>query len=371
MSGQDYGKSIFRLLLFISLITVFAVMKITADLLVPVIISLLASFIFYPLIKKLNAIRVPWVAGILVSLLIAGVIFFGVSSLLLSSIKAVVASSAKYEKRFFELYVKAASTLNIPFDSDSSLFENILATAGIKEFLQDTIVSVGSSMFSFIKVFLMISLMAVFLLLELNGISAKIIEAFSSEKGMSEKVITIVKKIMKQITNYLSIKFTMSLLTGILVFICSVIFSIEFPVIWGFLAFVLNFIPNFGSIVSWAATSLFAFMQFYPSWTTAAAASALILAVNVILGSFVEPRCTGGGLGLSPFIILASLSLWGWMWGFTGMILAVPLMVIIKIIFENIEELKPFAVLMGSPVKPLRQPLRRKSAHKDSVDPQE
>ena len=73
-----------------------------------------------------------------------------------------------------------------------------------------------------------------------------------------------------------------------------------------------------------------------------------VLAINFILGNIIEPRWEGSDLGLSPFIILVSLSFWGWMWGFIGMILAVPLTVILKIIFENTTVLKPVAILLGN-----------------------
>ena len=70
--------------------------------------------------------------------------------------------------------------------------------------------------------------------------------------------------------------------------------------------------------------------------------------INMVLGNIIEPRIEGQNLGLSPFVILVSLTFWGWMWGFIGMILAVPLTVILKIIFENTTVLKPIAILLGN-----------------------
>jgi predicted PurR-regulated permease PerM len=70
--------------------------------------------------------------------------------------------------------------------------------------------------------------------------------------------------------------------------------------------------------------------------------------VNMVLGNILEPRIEGKNLGVSPFIILISLSLWGYIWGFTGMLIAVPLMVIIKIVCENIDYLKGLAILIGN-----------------------
>ena len=77
-----------------------------------------------------------------------------------------------------------------------------------------------------------------------------------------------------------------------------------------------------------------------------------MLLINMILGNIIEPKVQGKNLGLSPFVIIVSLSVWGWIWGFAGMVLAVPIMVVIKIICDNIEILYPVSVLLGTVVEP-------------------
>ena len=109
----------------------------------------------------------------------------------------------------------------------------------------------------------------------------------------------------------------------------------------------MNFIPNFGSIIAGLITSIFALLQFYPRISMMIYVVVMVLSINLTLGSFIEPRWEGRDLGISPFIILVSLSLWGYLWGFVGMILAVPMTVIIKIICENIEPLRPVAIMIG------------------------
>ena len=95
----------------------------------------------------------------------------------------------------------------------------------------------------------------------------------------------------------------------------------DFAVVFAFLAFVMNFIPTFGSLVAWGLTSLFALLQFYPSPAPVLAVIAGAAAPNIIIGQFIEPKIEGQDLGLSTFVILVSLSLWGWLWGFIGLLL--------------------------------------------------
>jgi predicted PurR-regulated permease PerM len=123
---------------------------------------------------------------------------------------------------------------------------------------------------------------------------------------------------------------------------------LDFPVIHGFLAFILNFIPTFGSVVSGVVTTGFAVLQFWPDPGKPVFVGILMLGVNTVLGNILEPRVQGKNLGLSPFLIIASLTLWGWIWGFIGLILAVPMMVMVQIICENVAFLRPIAILMGS-----------------------
>ena len=110
----------------------------------------------------------------------------------------------------------------------------------------------------------------------------------------------------------------------------------------------MNFIPTFGSIFSVLITTLFTLIQFYPSSLRIIFIFVSITAVNMILGNIVEPRIEGKNLGISPFVILVSLTFWGWMWGFIGMIIAVPLMMIVKIICENVSFLHPIAIILGN-----------------------
>ncbi|MBQ9626952.1 MAG: AI-2E family transporter, partial [Treponema sp.] len=181
---------------------------------------------------------------------------------------------------------------------------------------------------------------------EAGTFEKKITLAF--EGKMRHRVKSVITKVIVDTTSYLSIKFAISLATGIVVFAGLSIIGVDFAIVWAFLAFLLNFIPTFGSVISFLLTVFFSVLQFFPALPPIIATALLMLFANMILGNFVEPRVEGGNLDISPFLILVSLSIWGWVWGFIGMLFAVPFLVFIKIICENVSFLKPVGILLGN-----------------------
>ena len=125
-------------------------------------------------------------------------------------------------------------------------------------------------------------------------------------------------------------------------------FGVEFAVMWGVLIFRFNFIPYLGSLVAVSLAIVLSFLQYAEEPWKPRLLTLLLLLVQRVVDNFIEPRLTGQKLGLSPLIVLLSLAFWGWLWGVVGMILAVPLTVIGKIVLENIRETKPLATLISN-----------------------
>lgn len=342
----NYARSIFVILVLFGIVLLCTVLKTTASFVLPLTFALLLSFVFYPFCKGMKKLHVPWLVSIIIILAIALVVIYFIVTLLVTSLQTIIEAYPRYEARFTSIYRTVAATLKLPFDEDLSLFSNIMNSLNIRGFLQNIAISLSTSLVSFSKIFLMIVLLVIFLLMEFNTMKIKFNVAFTSAET-HEKILRIVRNTIAEVTHYISIKFLISLATGLIVTLGTSLVKMDFPVIWGFLAFILNFIPNFGSIISFLLTSLFALLQFYPRIGVVIYVSVMVLSVNMILGNFVEPRWEGRDLGLSPFIILVSLSLWAYIWGFVGMILAVPMTVIIKIICENVEPLRPVAIMIG------------------------
>lgn len=314
---------------------------------IPLTLAVLLSLVFFPMLKTMHyKLHFPWVLGIILIVLLSCALFLTIGNLLFSSLKTIASVYPKYESRVTSLYKLFAETFKVPFDASSSLFTNLWNSLNVRNAVQNFAISLSSHIFSFSKNLLTIILLCVFLLLEMRSLKTKADYAF--EGKLNDKFDRIFTNTINQVTRYISIKFIISVLTGLFVFAGTFLIKLDFPVLWGFIAFVLNFIPNFGSIFSGILTCLFALLQFYPSWTQVVFVIALMLTVNMVLGNIIEPRWEGFDLGLSPFVILVSLAVWGWMWGFVGMIIAVPIMVIIKIVCENVSFLQPVAVLLGN-----------------------
>jgi predicted PurR-regulated permease PerM len=141
------------------------------------------------------------------------------------------------------------------------------------------------------------------------------------------------------------IKTLTSLATGILIAIWLAIIGVDFPVLWGVVAFALNFVPNIGSIIAAIPAILLALIQLgiFPALHAAIA----FLVVNLVIGNAIEPRIMGKGVGLSTLVVFLSLVFWGWVLGPIGMLLSVPLTMIVKIGLENNEGTQKIAVLLS------------------------
>lgn len=339
-------KRIFYLILFLAVVLAGFLCKTMSTVIIPVVLSFMLSFVFLPIIKKLNVkTGIPWVISSLIIVILFFVAILGLTSILVTSLTGIISEYPKYENRFMSIYQLIAQNLDIEIDNSKSLFQNLWTSLKVREYTQKLAVMLSSGVISFSKTIFLISIMTAFILIEMRLTKRKMHYAFKDNKA---KISRISHQIINQTVRYISIKFFISLSTGILCGLASLIIGLDFPIVWGFLAFIMNFIPIFGSIISVGFTTLFSLLQFYPNWGKTVFVLVFMTSVNMILGNILEPRIEGNNLGISPVMILISLSLWGYIWGLTGMLLAVPLMVIIKIVCENIDYLKGLAIIIGN-----------------------
>jgi len=344
--GTSFARINLFLLGFIALCLAVAALKLTASVVLPFMIAVLLTFVLEPVVIVLEQIKIPRAIGSVIVVLVIGIGVYVVGVILFSSARTILTLYPKYEERFTSLYIMVAKAFSLPYNEHISLMQNLWGQLGIRERIQAIALATSESFLGFLTDTVMVILFVVFLLLEIGHFRKRIELAFIGI--MSTRIQKIVADVVKQVARYLSTKFFISLATGVLVGLLLTWIGVDFPIVWGVISFILNFIPNIGSIVAGVGVTIFALVQFWPEPVPIIGAAATMIGVNMILGNIVEPRVQGQNLGLSPFVIIVSLSAWGWLWGFSGLVLAVPMTVIVKIVCENIPGLESVSIMMGS-----------------------
>ncbi len=191
------------------------------------------------------------------------------------------------------------------------------------------------------NVFLILFTM-VFILLEASSMGTKVQAAF----GRAAETLEGPRQFLHNLGRYLGIKTIVSLATGLAAGLLTWWIGLDFPLLWGMLAFLFNYVPNIGSIIAAVPTVLMALVQLGPAEASATAVG--YLAINMLFGNVIEPRMMGYGVGISPLIVFTGLVLWGWIFGPVGMLLSVPLTMTLKMALESDERSRWIAILIGS-----------------------
>jgi len=187
----------------------------------------------------------------------------------------------------------------------------------------------------------LILLTVIFILLEASSFPKKIRAGLKTP----EKSIANFAKFTESVNRYLVLKTIFSLITGIFISGWLAVLGVDYALLWGLVAFLLNYVPNIGSIIAAVPAVLMTLVQL-GAWHTLLVGMGY-MAVNIVVGSILEPKFMGEGLGLSTLVVFLSLVFWGWVLGPVGMLLSIPLTMIIKIAFESNEETRWVGVMLG------------------------
>ncbi|MDH4197245.1 MAG: AI-2E family transporter, partial [Candidatus Aminicenantes bacterium] len=257
-----------------------------------------------------------------------------------SSAKTFSAELPAYEAKLNALLVEVGDALEIPrLQVDPTEWLKALNF----EKIASVLLSALGPFFNFMSSLLLVLLFLVFIISGRGGLERKVGRAFAVREA--SQVVAMVRTIDGQIQKYLAIKTLMNLLTGVLTGLVLAVFGVPFGVLFGFLAFLFGYIPVIGSVIVIVPAVLLAFFNtasFWPAFWL----FIVLAAVNQAIGNILEPRLMGRGLGLSPLLVLFALFFWGWLWGIPGMILAVPILAVMKIVCANVPPLRPLEVLM-------------------------
>ena len=321
-------------------VVVVAGMRAAADLLVPFLLAVFIAIICAPLLFWLKRKGVPnglAVCATLVVILCAGLVLVTFAG---TSLQGFADALPGYQDRLAE---KTAGILGwlegLGFDVSTKVLRDMVNPGKAMGFAANTLKGLSGVL---TNVF-MIILTLVFILFEASTLPRKIAAVLV---GTEEDSLSRLGGFMESLNRYLAIKTFFSLLTGLVVGVWLAVLGVDYPVLWGLLAFLLNYVPNIGSIIAAIPACLLALIQL--GLGTALLAALGYVAANVAFGSFLEPRLLGRRLGLSTLVVWLSLVFWGWVLGPVGMLLSVPLTMIVKIALESNEDTRRIAILLGS-----------------------
>lgn len=326
-------------------------MRAAATLLLPMLAAAFLAILCIPPMRRLRAMGLP--DGLAIGVVVAGatLALIGVSAVIGRSVVAFQDQMPEYHARLSAMIESGTSWLtDLGIDvSGLNLAESFSSGA-----LFDLVTDAAAQLLGALSNVMLVVLTMIFILLEARSLPDKVRRAVSDP----EATLSQFSQAAEHVQKYLSIKTVISLITGVLVAILMWALGIDFPLLWGLVTFLFNFIPNIGSIISAVPPVLLALVQLGP--IPAALAAVGQLAINLVLGNMVEPKLMGERLGMSTLVVFVSMVFWGWVWGAMGMLLSVPLTVIVKILLEHTTDMKWIAVLLGpasaSPKAALAEP---------------
>lgn len=311
------------------------------------LIPLIFAFIFWILIRRmketLNKISIidkyvpNWIKNIFLTVVIFSLLYF-IGSIISSNITRMVGRYDVYQTNFTSMVYKINDVFGVELDV---FFKNTDVRTLLSNLIQP-IVTVLTSMVG--NIFLVLIYM-LFLFLEESNFNSKLKLVFKDEKK-HHSISGILRELEYSISDYLGVKTFVSFITGALSAIALSIIGVDAPVFWGLIIFLLNYIPTVGSLIATLFPVAFCLLQF-PEITPAILTLIIVGIIQIVIGNIVEPKLVGNSMNLSALVTILALSLWGVIWGITGMILSVPITVIMVIIFSKFEQTKGIAVMLS------------------------
>lgn len=349
MNGGKSSGAVRFLVVAASLVIVIAGMKAASSILVPFLLAVFIAIIATPLSLSLQRRGVPSAVALLLMILLLLVVGFLVVGVVRTSLIGFSDNLSTYQARLqdrTEGILQWLEGLEMPWLKDRGVEFPALTISDLLDpnAAMGYLGTVTSTLSGMLANTFLILLVAVFMLLEAALLPAKV----RALPGLSDEMWSRLKQMVENVRHYMSLKTLTSLLTGVLVYIVTAVIGIDYPVLLGLLAFLLNYVPNVGSFIAAIPGVLLAFIQF--DFSGAAGTAIAYVVINVVVGNVIEPRVMGRGLGLSPLVILLSMIFWGWVLGPVGMLLSVPLTMATRIALESGEGTQWIALLMGSRV---------------------
>lgn len=326
------------LLVLAAFVVVMAGMKAAAELVVPFLMAAFLAVVAATPTLWLERRGLRPLFAILAVLGVISAAFAVMGAIVAQSVNTFMAHLPEYEARTQAIVQQAiafAGSHGIAIDP--GFVRTHMDPAAVMPYLGSTLQGFGGALSNS----LLILFTVVFILLEASSFPHKL----RAILRQPDESMPHFARFAETVNRYMAIKTAISLVTGTLVAAWLALLGVDFPVLWGLLTFLLNYVPSFGSFLAGVPPVLLALLQLGP--LEAALAAGGISAINIALDNFVAPRFMGRGLGLSTLVVFVSLIFWGWILGPVGMVLSVPLTITAKIALEVNPGTVWLAVLLG------------------------
>ncbi|MEG3767361.1 AI-2E family transporter [Alteromonas sp. 14N.309.X.WAT.G.H12] len=321
------------------LVIVLAGVKSASAIMVPFFLSAFIAIACSPLINWASAHRIPrWVSitSVILIILVFGFLLAGLVGQSFADFQENLPSYREKLDNELAWAIDGLATFNINIDGEffAQHFDPSMAMSVATNFL--------SGMGGVLSNLFLILLTVIFMLFEADSMPSRLHTALADP----EMKLKQIDRFISSVNSYLAIKTVISLATGLIIGIWLYVLGVDHFLLWAVLAFLLNYIPNIGSIIAAIPAVLIALVQYGVG--SAGLVALGFVVVNTVMGNMVEPRLMGRGMGLSTLVVFLSLIFWGWLLGSVGMLLSVPLTMVVKIALESREESQWLALLLSS-----------------------
>ncbi len=338
-------KTILLIFLFV---LIFYLLSVLSSILLPLVLAFLFAIMFQPLIMLLKKIKIPQFLILpLVSIITLGVIFLIVNILIqtigdIASQKDYLVSRFEWKVENFFNWIEQVTGGAI---QTTNLYKQVNSVP-TSAWFTETAGTLASGISRLTGSFVIFAIYYVVLLSGMSGYKRYVRYVGGETSGTLLDNYEIVQK---SVFRYMVIKTLINLTSGTVVTLICLSFGVKFALLWGFTTFIVLYIPSFGSIIATIIPVLMAIIQF-DSFNPVLFLFLCIFIALFINGSIIEPKVMGHQLKLNTVTVIFGLVFWGYLWGIPGMMLSVPLLVILKLIFEHVPSLSIISRLMGSPV---------------------
>lgn len=326
-------------------VIVVAGVKAASSIVIPFLLSVFIATVSAPAIFWLERLRFPRILAFLTVLSFVIITLFGFGYILSTSVDSFLSNTPQYTAKIMELVGSFKGILDrFGIEISRADLETMFDPSGLLNFAGGFLKSFSTVLSKSFIIFLGVT----FMLFETSSLRTKMY-LLSKQDETGENPF---EKFSQKLNSYLAIKTIISLITGVIVTIGLTIIGVDFALLLGVIAFLLNYIPSIGSVIAAIPAVLVALVGLDMSsvlWVIA-----LYLTVNIVMGNVIEPRYMGKGLGLSVVVIFFSLIFWGYVLGSVGMFLAIPLSMTIKIAFESNPSTQAIAMLLSAVDKDTR-----------------